>query len=139
MRKGDGGYQCIVLDTHTMVVFVLFLQTSEDAYGLLGSGLVDHHRLKTAFEGLVLLEVFLVFLKGSGTYASELTSGEGRLEDVGGIHGSVALSGPHKGMDLINEEDDATLGFGDLTDNALQTVLELSLVHGTCHKGSHVE
>ena len=66
VRKGYGGDDGIVLDTHLMVVFVAFLQSAQDADGRGHVGLVDHHALESAFQRLVLFKVFLVLVEGSG-------------------------------------------------------------------------
>ena len=42
-------------------------------------------------------------------------------------------------MNLIDEEDDLSVGVGHLLDDALQSLLKLTFVLGTCHEGTHVE
>ncbi len=44
----------------------------------------------------------------------ELAPGQGRLEHVGGVNGTLRGPSPHQGMQFIDEEDDFALGFVDL-------------------------
>ena len=42
-------------------------------------------------------------------------------------------------MDLIDEEDDTTIALGNLVDDTLQALLELTFIFGSCHQSTHVE
>ena len=42
-------------------------------------------------------------------------------------------------MDLIDEEDDATLGLRHLVDHAFQTLLKLTLILRSSHQCTHIE
>ena len=42
-------------------------------------------------------------------------------------------------MNLVDEEDDATVGVGHLLDDALQSLLELAFVLGSGYECAHVE
>ena len=136
MHGSDAG---IILDAHLVVVLVALLQSAKDRDGIHLIGLVDHHRLEAALQGLVFLEVFLVFVERGGTDGTQLTAGQGRLEDVGGIHGSLTAARTHQGVDFVDEEDDVALGVCHLFDDALETLLKLALVFGTGHQRAHVE
>ena len=48
-------------------------------------------------------------------------------------------SGSNQRVDLVDEENDASLGFRHLVDDALQTLLELTLVLGTGYQRTHIE
>ena len=54
-----------------------------------------------------------------------LTAGEGRLEDVARVHGTLALTGGGDGVDLVNEQDDVASGLA-LAQQALDPLLELA-------------
>ena len=122
-----------------MVHLVAFLQSTQYADGVVHVGLVDEHALETAFQGLVFLEILLVFGQGGGTDCPQLATSQCRLEDVGGIHGSFAAAGTHQGVNLIDKEDNLAVGLVNLTDDAFQPFLKLALVLGTSNQCAHVQ
>ena len=121
------------------MVLVTLLQATQDADGRKLVRLVHHYGLETTLESLVLLEVFLIFVKRRGTDATQFATGKSRLEDVGGIHSALAATSTDKRMNLIDEEDDATVRIGYLLDDALKTLLELAFVFGTRNKRTHIQ
>ena len=72
LHRGDDG---IILDAHLVVILVALFQTSQDGNGALLVGFVDHNDLEAAFEGFVLLEVFLVLVECRGTDAAQVAAG----------------------------------------------------------------
>ena len=122
-----------------MVVLVALLQSSKDGDGAELIGLVDHHRLESALKGLVLLEVFLILVEGGGTNGAQFTTCKCRFEDVSCIHGTLATAGTNKSVDLVDEQDDATVALGNLVDDTLKSLLELTFIFRTCDKCAHVE
>ena len=139
MGEGDGGDEGIVLNAHVMVVLVALFQSAQDGDGVFGSRFVDHYGLEAAFEGLVLLEILLVFFQRGGTDAAEFAACQSRFENVGRIHGAFALTGTHEGVDFVDEEDDATLSGGHFVDHALEALFKFAFVFGTGHECAHVE
>ena len=63
-----GGDECIVFDTHLVVGLVALFQAPQDRDGRRLVGLIHHHRLETALQGFVALEVFLILVQRGGTY-----------------------------------------------------------------------
>ena len=122
-----------------MVVLITLLQATEDRDAVFLARLVDHDGLEAAFEGLVLLEVFLVLLQGRRANAAELAAGQGGFEDVGGVHGAFPFARSDKGMDFVDEEDDAALGARHFVHDAFQAFLKLPFVFRAGHEGAHVE
>ena len=72
LRELHGGHDGLVEDSDVVVVLVAFLQATEDRDGRGLVGFIDHDDLETAFQGLVLLEILLVFLEGGGADALQL-------------------------------------------------------------------
>ena len=138
-RELHGGDDGLVFDADAVVILVALLEAAQNGDGGHLVGFVDHDLLKATFQGLVLLEVLLVLVESGGADGAKLAAGQGRLEDVGGVHGALALSGAHQGVDLVDEEDNLAVGGGDLLDNGLEALLELALILGTGHQGAHVE
>ena len=122
-----------------MVVLIALFQTTEDANGTHLVGLIDHHRLETAFQGLVFLKVFLVLVERGGTDGTQFATGKGGFQNVGGIHGTFAGAGSYQCVNFVNKEDDTAIALHHLVDDALQSFLELSLIFGTGNQLSHVE
>ena len=122
-----------------MVVFVALLQASQDRDGREFVWLIDHHRLESALQGLILFEVFLILIQGGGTDGTQFTTGQGWLQDIGGIHRTLTTTGTYQRVDLIDEEDDAAFCLRHLVDDALQTFLEFTFVFRTSHQRTHVE
>ena len=144
-REAHGLDHGLVLDTDVVVVLVALLQATQDGDGSRLVGLIHHYLLESALQGLVGLEVLLVFVEGGGAHATQFATCQSRLQDVGGIHRALTAACAHQGVDLVDEEDDVVaggivaVGFLHLLDDALQSVLELALVHCTGYQCAHVE
>ena len=122
-----------------MVVLVAFLQTTKYGDSRKLVRLVDHYGLETALQSLVLLEVLLILVERRCTDAAQLATRKCRFEDVGCVHSTFATACTNKRMNLVDEEDDATVGVGHLLDDALQSLLELAFVLGSGYECAHVE
>ncbi|KAA6426356.1 MAG: hypothetical protein FRX49_03467 [Trebouxia sp. A1-2] len=87
-----------------VVGLIAFPQTQQDLVGLVNRWLRDHDWLETCipFKGRVLLNVFPVFVKGSGANALQLPTCQGRLQDVGSVNGTLSSTSTNQGVDLIN-------------------------------------
>ena len=102
--------------------------------------LVHHHGLETALQRLVFLDVLLVLLQRGGANGVQLAARQGRLEQVGRVHGAfAAAAGANERVHLVDEEHDLAFGVGHFLDHGLQALLKLALVLGACHQQAHVE
>ena len=81
-RCNDG----VIVDMHLVVVLVFFLQSTQDGNRLRGSRLVHHYHLETTLQSLVLLKILAVLLDSRRTYGPKLSTGQGRLQDIGSVH-----------------------------------------------------
>ena len=97
------------------------------------------HHLEPPLQGLVGLEVFLVFVQRGGADGAELAAGQGRLQDVGRVHRAGGASRTHERMDLVDEQDDLAGGVHDLLHDALQPLFEFTLVFRARDEGAHVQ
>ena len=122
-----------------MMVLVTFLDTTEDTDGIYLVRFVDHDGLESTLQCLILFEVLLILVEGSGTDGSQFATCQGRFQNVGSIHGALATASAYQGMDFINEEDNLTVGIGYLLDDALESFLKFTLVFCTSHQCTHVE
>ena len=139
LREGDGGDNRLIADAHLVVVLVAFLQSAQDGDGGGLVRLVDHHFLETTLEGLVLLEVFLIFVESGRSYRAQFAAGKSRLEDICGIHGTLAFTGTHESVDFVDKEDDFAVRTGHFVDDGLESLLKFTFVLRTGHKRAHVE
>ena len=72
--------------------------------------------------------------------ACKLAAREGGLEHVAGVQRAVSGGpGAHDGMQLVDEQDDATLALLDLAQHRLQAVFELAAVLRAGHHGAQVQ
>ena len=122
-----------------MVVLVTFLQASQNADSTQFIGLIYHHGLESALQGLILLKVFLILVQCGGTYGTQFATSQGWFQNVSGIHGTLATTCTYQGVDLVDKQDDAALGLGHLVDHTLQALLKLTFVLGTCYQCTHIQ
>ena len=111
--KCGGGDQRAVGDTHPMVQFVLFLQTSEDRDGVLDIGFGDEKRLETPRQRRVLFDMLAVFIECRGADAMQLATRQRRFEHIRGIHGAFRGAGADQCVQLVYEQDHFAFGGRD--------------------------
>mmetsp|Transcript_67004 Transcript_67004/g.216598 ORF Transcript_67004/g.216598 Transcript_67004/m.216598 type:complete len:557 (+) Transcript_67004:866-2536(+) len=141
-RELHAGLQGLLSVAEPVVLFILAGQPLEDLDCLLRRRLGNVDRLETALQGLVLLDVLAVLLDGGRADDLQLAAGQGRLHDVAGVHGAAAIpgaAGTDNGVDLVDHQDDVTLGLGHLLDDVLESFLELTSVLGACEQAREVE
>mmetsp|Transcript_21366 Transcript_21366/g.52964 ORF Transcript_21366/g.52964 Transcript_21366/m.52964 type:complete len:383 (-) Transcript_21366:481-1629(-) len=109
-----------------MMGLVTGLEPTENTDRIFRRRLIDCDLLETTFQGLVLFNVLTVFVDGCGTNASELSTGESWLEQVGSIHRSRGGTCPNNGVHFINEKDNFTFTLLDFLQDRLETFLELT-------------
>ena len=110
----------------------------DDADALLNARFGNRHRLEAAFQGAVLFDVLPVFREGGGADDLDLPPGEGRLQDVGGVHAALRIPRADDTVHFIDKEDDVSLLL-DLVDQALHPALKLPAELGACHQGCEVQ
>ena len=139
MGQHGGSDQCAVLDADTVEDLQPFAQAAEDGDRVLHVRFLDHHRLEPAFQGSVLLDVLAVLIEGGGTDEVQLPAGEHRLEHVAGVHRPFGGSRPHQGVELVDEQQDASLRCLHLRQDCLHSLLELAPVLRAGDQGRQVQ
>ena len=134
-----GGHERAIGDMHAVEDLVLLLEATQDRNGVLDGRLADHHGLETTCERRVLLDVLAVLVKRGRADRVQVATGECRLQDVAGVHGALGGTRAHDGVELIDEQDDLTLGLLYLLEHGLQAVLELAAVLGAGDQRAHIE
>ena len=121
-----------------MVRIKSILDATENGNRFLFAGLVNLHGLETAFQGGIFLDVLAVFLRGGGTDAVQLTTGEFRLEHVAQVHGSFRLARTHDSVDFIDEQQGIAVFFKGVQ-HGFQAFLEITAVFCTRHQGRQIQ
>ena len=137
--EGGGGDEGGVLELHAVVDLVALAQAPQDADGVLHRRLGDEHGLESPLEGGVLLDVLPVLVEGGGADGVQLAAREHRLEEVRGVDRALGRARPHHRVQLVDEQDDAALGVGDLLQHRLEAFLELAPVLRARHERPEVE
>ena len=136
--QGDAALDGALRVVDRVVLLVLVLDVVEDLYGLLDAGGLDQHLLEAALEGAVLFDVLAVFIKGSGSDALDLASGEGWLEHVGGVQRPTGTTCSDNGVDLVYEQDDVQ-ALLELVHHRFHPFFKLTAVLGSCDKRGDVQ
>src|SRR3954470_8484132 len=133
-----GGHEGGVGDADPVVRLVAVPQALEDLDRVLQRRLADLDGLEAALESGVLLQVLAVLVERGGTDGLQLTAGEHRLEDAGGVDRALGGTRTDEGVDLVDEQDDVAAG-ADLLEDLLQPLLEVTAVAGTGDERTEVE
>ena len=126
-------------DADAVVLLVFVLQAAQDRDGVLDRRLGDEDRLEPARQSGVLFDVLAVFVERGGADAMQFAARQRGLQQVGRIHRAVGLAGADQRVHLVDEQDDAAFGRGDLLQHGLQPLLELAAVLGARNQRAQVE
>ena len=118
-------------DFHAVVNFVAFLQSAQNGDGGLDAGFAHNDFLKTPLQGSVFFDELAVFIQGGSAHAMQLTTGQGRLEHVAGVHRAFGLARTHHGVQFINEHNVLALILGQLLEHRLQALFKFAPEFGT--------
>ena len=134
-----GGDQGVVGDPDAVMDLVLLLEPAENRDGVLDARRAHQHRLEAALERGVLLDVLAVLVERGGADHVELAAGQRGLEHVAGVHRAFGRAGADDGVQLVDEDDVAALGLGQLLDDRLEPLLEFAPVLGAGQQQADVE
>ena len=124
---------------HAVVQLVLLLDPAQDRNRVFHRRLLDHERLEPAGQGGILFDVLPVLVQGRRADAVKLASGQGGLQQIGGVHGPFGLARADQRMHFVDEHDDFACRAGDLRQHALQAFFEFAAVLRPGDQRSHVE
>ena len=110
VAEHHGRDQGAVLDLDAVEDLEALAQSAQDGDGVLDRGFVDQHGLEASLQGGVLLDVLAVLVQRGGADHVELAPGQHRLEHVAGVHGPFGGPGADHGVQLVDEQQDPTLG-----------------------------
>src|SRR6202011_3958918 len=96
-------------------------------------------RLEAPLERSVLLDVLAVLVKGGRTDGAQLTARKHGLEQVGRVDSAFRGARADQCVQLVDEQDDLSVGGLDLLEDRLQAVFELAAVLGPGDQRAEVE
>ena len=126
MREHRGGHQRGILDPHAMVHLILFAQAAQNGDGVLDTRFIDLHRLKTAFERGVLLDVFAIFVQRGRADTMQFAAGQHRLEHVARIHRTLGLARADHGMNFVDEKNDLARRLDHLLEHGFEPLFKFT-------------
>ena len=124
-RRGD---QRAIGDAHAVMQLVFLLDAAQDRDGVLDRRLAHEHRLEPPRQRRVLLDVLAVLVERGGADAVQRAARQLRLDQVRSIHRAFGAAGAHQVVQLVDEQDDLSLGRLDLLQHGLQPLLELAAI-----------
>ena len=136
LRRGD---QRGVLDAHAVVHLVALAQAAQDRDRVGHRRLAHQHRGEAPLERGVLLDVLAVLVERRRADRAQLAAREHRLEQVGRVDRALGRAGADDRVQLVDEEDDAAVGRGDLLEHGLEALLELAPVLRAGQQRAQVE
>ncbi len=139
MAQGRRGHKGRVLDLDTVEDLQPLAQAAQDRDRILHGGLVDHYRLESPGQRGVLLHALAVLVERGGSDHVQLAAGQHWLEHVAGVHRALGGPGAHDGVQLVDEEQDPSLGGLHLGQHGLEPFLELAAVLGSGDERAYVE
>src|SRR5579875_2331932 len=136
----DGsGHQSAILNAHTMMYFIALFQATQNADGILYRGLIDYDGLEAALQSCIFLDMLAILVQCGCTDAVQFATRQHRLEHVGCIHRALRRARADQRVQLINKEDNATLGSRYLFQHGLQTLLKFAAILGTRYQRAQVQ
>ena len=138
IAEGGGSDQGLIGDLQAVVRLIALLQAAQDLDRVVDRWLAHLHRLEAALQCGIALDVLAVLIERGGADALQLAACQSRLEDVGGIDGTLGGPGADQGVHLVDHQDHVP-GATDLLHDFLEALLELTAVLGAGHQQADVE
>ena len=131
--------QRVVVDAHAVEDLIALFQAAEDGDGVLHRRLIDLNGLEAALKRGVLFDILAVLVKRGRTDAVQLAAGKHRLEEVARVHAALGLARADDGVQLIDEQQDASLALAHLFEHGLEPLLEFAAVLCARDQRAHIE
>ena len=122
-----------------MVQFVFFFNPAQDANRIGDSRLLNQKRLETAGQCGILFHVLAVFVQRGGANAMQLTTGQCRLNQVGGIHRTFRRTSTNKSMHFVNKQNDFASGILNFLEHRFQAFLKFTAIFRASDQGTHIK
>ena len=118
--------------------FITVAQAKENLYSICLGRFAYENRLETAGQSHILFNMFLIFINGRSANALQFPTGQGRLENIGRIHGTFDGTGTDELMELVNKEDDRRI-VANSFNNLFDTFFKFTAIFRTGNEAGHIE
>src|SRR5687767_7533230 len=139
VRERRGRDDRAVSDAHTMMRLVTLLQPAQNRDRALDRWLADEDGLEPSLQRGVLLDVLAILVERGRANDAQLPPREHGLEHVARVHRALGLPRPDERVQLVDEHDELSLAIGDLLEDGLEPLLELTTILGTRDQGAEIE
>ena len=126
-------------DAHAVMGFVLLLQAPQNRDRVLDGRLGDEHRLEPPRQRRILLDMLAILIERGRADAMQFAARQGGLQEIRSVHRAIRLAGPDERMHLVDEQDDAARGRGDLVEHALKALLKLAAIFRAGDERAHIK
>ena len=121
-----------------VVILVIMGNALQNLEGVLHIRFVYRHRLETALQGAVLLNMLAVFIEGGGANDLNFAAAQRGLQNIGGIHAALGIACTHNVMHLVDHKDHIAQ-LADLLNETLHAAFKLAAELGTGHQRRQVQ
>ena len=137
-REFHCSFQGFVGNVQAVVLLILFPQALQNLQCGLLAGLTYGNRLETTLQRGVLFNVLAVFIQGCCTDNLDLAAAESRLQNIGGVYGSLSGACADNGVQLVDEKDDVAVLFS-LLHYLFDTVFKFAAVLSTSYHAGKIQ
>ena len=138
IAEGGRGFKGLIGDAQAVMLLVALTQSSQDFDGFFDRRFTNIDGLETSFQGGIPLNVLAVLIQCGGSNALQLTSGESRFEDVGGINGTFCRTSTNQCVHFVDHKDHVARSF-DLLHDFFEAFLKFAPVFGAGHQKTDVK
>src|ERR1700693_1805149 len=131
----DGG----VFDAYAVMHFIAFFQAAQNGDGVRHGRLTDINRLEVTFQRGIFFDVLAIFVQRGCADCAQLSTRQGGLEHVGGVHGAFRSAGADQGVQLVDKKNYLAVGFSDFFQHGFQAVFEFATIFGACNQSRKVQ
>ena len=111
-----------------MVHLVALLQPAQNRDGLFDRRFRHGHRLKPPFQCRVFLDVFAILIQRRRANTAQFAARQLRLQHVRRIRRTFRIARAHNRVQLVDKQNDLSLGRCDFLEERLQPVLKFAAI-----------
>ena len=127
-----------VADLYPVITLIVFFDAVDHLHRLVDGRFLHLNRLEAALQCGVLFDVFAVFVEGSGADYLDFPAGEGRFENIGGIHAALAVAHTHQSVHFVDKQNHVARLF-NVGNQPLDPAFKLAAELGSRHQAGQVE
>jgi ATP-dependent Clp protease ATP-binding subunit ClpA len=128
VRQRGRGQNRGVFDAHAVVQFVALFQAAQNRDRVFDGRFGDQDGLKAPLERRIFLDVFSIFVERGRADGAQFAARQGRLQHVGSVHRAFGRARAYERVQLVDEQNDLSVGFRDFLQHRFQAVLEFAAI-----------